>query len=42
MQADILETMTKRISVAKGELKSPDELDQYNDEIAELSGDTAL
>ncbi len=28
----------KRIGVAKGRLKSPDNLDKYNDEIAELFG----
>ena len=29
----------KRIGIAKGKLKSPDDLDKYNDEIAELFGD---
>lgn len=28
----------KRIGVAKGKLKSPDNLDQYNDEIASMFG----
>jgi antitoxin (DNA-binding transcriptional repressor) of toxin-antitoxin stability system len=28
--------VSKRIGVAKGKLKSPDNLDQYNDEIAEM------
>ena len=30
----------KRIGVAKGKLKSPDDLDQYNDEIAGMFGGT--
>ncbi len=30
--------VSKRIGVAKGELKVPDDLDKYNDEIAELFG----
>ena len=34
--------VSKRIGVAKGKLKSPDDLDQYNDEIAELFGDGVL
>ena len=32
--------VSKRIGVAKGQLKSPDNLDQYNDEIAEMFGGT--
>lgn len=32
--------VTKRIGVAKGKLKSPRNLDQYNDEIADLFGGT--
>ena len=32
----------KRIGVAKGKLKSPDDLDQYNDEIGLLFGGVAL
>lgn len=31
---------SKRIGVAKGKLKSPEDLDQYNDEIASLFGGT--
>ena len=31
-------TVSKRIGVAKGKLKSPENLDQYNDEIAESFG----
>ena len=34
--------VSKRIGVAKGKLQSPDDLDQYKDEIAALFGDTAL
>ncbi len=30
--------VSKRIGVAKGKLKSPDDLDQYNDEIAAMFG----
>lgn len=30
--------VTKRIGIAKGKLKSPDDLDKYNDEIAEMFG----
>ena len=30
--------VSKRIGVAKGKLKSPDDLDKYNDEIADLFG----
>ena len=30
----------KRIGVAKGRLKSPDDLDKYNDEIAAMFGGT--
>ena len=30
--------VSKRIGVAKGKLKSPDDLDKYNDEIASLFG----
>ena len=30
--------VSKRIGVAKGKLKSPDDLDKYNDEIAEMFG----
>lgn len=30
--------VSKRIGVAKGELIAPDDLDKYNDEIAELFG----
>ena len=33
--------VSKRIGVAKGRLKSPEDLDQYNDEIAELFGGTS-
>lgn len=29
----------KRIGIAKGKLKSPDNLDKYNDEIAKMFGD---
>ena len=29
--------VSKRIGVAKGKLKSPEDLDQYNDEIAAIS-----
>lgn len=32
--------VSKRIGVAKGKLKSPDDLDQYNDEIAAMFGGT--
>ena len=32
--------VSKRIGIAKGKLKSPDNLDQYNDEIAEMFGGT--
>ena len=32
--------VSKRIGVAKGKLKSPDDLDQYNDEIAGMFGGT--
>jgi len=32
--------VSKRIGVAKGKLKSPENLDQYNDEIAEMFGGT--
>ena len=32
--------VTKRIGVAKGKLKSPDDLDKYNNEIAEMFGGT--
>ena len=32
------EPVSKRIGVAKGKLKSPDDLDKHNDEIAELFG----
>ena len=31
-------TVSKRIGVAKGKLKSPEDLDQYNDEIAAMFG----
>lgn len=31
-------SVSKRIGIAKGKLKSPDNLDQYNDEIAEMFG----
>lgn len=31
---------SKRIGVAKGKLKSPDDLDKYNDEIAAMFGGT--
>lgn len=34
--------VSKRIGVAKGKLKSPDDLDRHNDEIAELFGGAAL
>jgi len=30
--------VSKRIGIAKGKLESPDDLDQYNDEIAALFG----
>lgn len=30
--------VSKRIGIAKGKLKSPDDLDKYNNEIAELFG----
>ncbi len=30
--------VSKRIGVAKGKLKSPEDLDKYNDEIAEMFG----
>ncbi len=30
--------VSKRIGIAKGEFKAPDDLDKYNDEIAELFG----
>lgn len=30
--------VSRRIGVAKGKLKSPENLDQYNDEIADLFG----
>ena len=32
--------VSKRIGIAKGKLKSPADLDQYNDEIAEMFGGT--
>ncbi len=32
--------VSKRIGVAKGRLKSPEDLDQYNDEIAAMFGGT--
>ena len=32
--------VSQRIGVAKGKLKSPADLDKYNDEIAEMFGDT--
>jgi antitoxin (DNA-binding transcriptional repressor) of toxin-antitoxin stability system len=32
--------VSKRIGVAKGKLKSPDDLDQYSDEIAGMFGGT--
>ncbi len=32
------EPVSKRIGVAKGKLKSPDDLDKHNDEIAALFG----
>ena len=31
--------VSKRIGVAKGKLKSPEDLDQYNDEIGAMFGD---
>ncbi len=34
------EPVSKRIGVARGKLKSPDDLDKYNDEIAALFGGT--
>ncbi len=34
--------VSKRIGIAKGKLKSPDDLDKYNDEIAELFGGVVL
>ncbi|HCT89932.1 MAG TPA: hypothetical protein DF613_00900 [Lachnospiraceae bacterium] len=34
--------ISKRIGIAKGKLKSPDDLDKYNDEIAELFGGVPL
>ena len=30
--------VSKRIGIAKGKFKAPDDLDKYNDEIAELFG----
>ncbi len=33
-------SVSKRIGVAKGRLKSPENLDKYNDEIAKMFGDT--
>ena len=32
--------VSKRIGIAKGKLKSPDDLDKYNDEIAAMFGGT--
>ena len=32
--------VSKRIGVAKGKLKSPEDLDKYNDEVAEMFGGT--
>lgn len=32
--------VSKRIGIAKGKLKSPEDLDQYNNEIAEMFGGT--
>ena len=32
--------VSRRIGVAKGKLRSPEDLDKYNDEIAEMFGDT--
>ena len=32
------EPVSKRIGIAKGKLKSPDDLDKYNDEIAAMIG----
>ena len=32
--------VSQRIGIAKGKLKSPADLDKYNDEIAEMFGDT--
>lgn len=32
--------VSKRIGIAKGKLKSPENLDKYNDEIAEMFGGT--
>ena len=32
--------VSKRIGVARGKLKSPEDLDQYNDEIAAMFGGT--
>ena len=34
--------VSKRIGIAKGKLKSPDDLDQHNDEIAALFGGRSL
>lgn len=34
--------VSKRIGLAKGKLKSPDNLDQYNDEITELFEGAAI
>jgi len=34
--------VSKRIGIAKGRLKSPDDLDQYNDEIADLFGGSTV
>ncbi|MCI8827694.1 MAG: prevent-host-death protein [Ruminiclostridium sp.] len=34
--------VSKRIGIAKGKLKSPEDLDQHNDEIVELFGGTDL
>lgn len=32
--------VSKRIEIAKGKLKSPEDLDKYNDEIAQMFGGT--
>ena len=34
--------VSKRIGAAKGKLKSPDDLDRYNEEVARLFGGTDL
>ena len=36
----MVQPVSKRIGIAKGKLKSPDDLDKYNDEIAAMFGGT--